>query len=213
MREHLRASASFLLGFTLLLGVAYPLAVWAVGRIAFPFAAAGSFVPPPGGEAKGGGEGRTAGSVLIGQKFSSPRSFHGRPSAAGDAGYDATASGGSNLAPTSRKLADGVKAAVARVRAEDPGGDTVPADTATASGSGLDPHISPSYALRQVPRVAAARGIPQSEVSALVGRRTEGRFLGVFGERRVNVLLLNLDLERLGVRGALVEPPRGTPPG
>ncbi len=186
MKDHILISVRLLTALTLLLGVAYPLAVWAIGRVAFRDAANGSFVSA---------NGRVVGSSLIGQRFTRPEHFHGRPSAAGDAGYDATSSGGSNLAPTSKKLADGVTAAVEAVRKEDPGTGPVPADAVTASASGLDPHISPAYALRQVPRVARATGLPEADLRSLVGRRTERKLLGLFGEERVNVLLLNLHVD------------------
>lgn len=185
MNEHVLVSARLLVTFTLLLGLGYPAAVWAIGRVAFRHAAGGSFVSR---------DGRVVGSSLVGQAVTSPGLFRPRPSAAGS-GYDAAASGGSNLGPTSKALADRVSAEVARARAENPGATgPVPADAATASGSGLDPHVSPAFALWQVPRVSKETGIPAAELEALVARRTEGRFLGLFGEPRVNVLLLNLDL-------------------
>jgi K+-transporting ATPase ATPase C chain len=142
-------------------------------------------------------DGRVVGSELIAQGFSRPDLFHPRASAAG---WDAMSSGGTNLGPTSKKLADVVKAAVADARVENPGEKgPVPADRVTTSASGLDPHISPENARWQVPRVAKATGIPIAELEAMVAKRAEGRFLGIYGEARVNVLLLNLDLlERLG---------------
>ena len=185
MKENVLASVRLLVAFTLLLGFAYPVTVWAIGRLAFPRAAEGSFV------AHGG---RIVGSALIGQAVTSPGLFRTRPSAAGS-GYDAAASGGSNLGPTSKALADRVATEVAKARAENPGSKgPVPADAVTASGSGLDPHVSPEFALWQVPRVSRESGIPAAELEAMVARRTEGRFLGLFGEPRVNVLLLNLDV-------------------
>ena len=185
MKDHVLVSVRLLAAFTLLLGLAYPAAVWAIGRLAFPQAAEGSFVTR---------DGRVVGSALIGQAVTSPGLFRPRPSAAGN-GYDAAASGGSNLGPTSKALADRVAAEVHRARFENPGAKTpVPADAVTASGSGLDPHVSPEFALWQVPRVSRESGIPAAELEAMVARRTEGRFLGLFGEPRVNVLLLNLDV-------------------
>jgi len=187
MKEHLLRSIRVYLVLTLLLGFVYPAVVRGVGRIAFRGQADGSFLEK--------GE-RALGSSLIGQGFASPRRFHGRPSAAGDNGYDATASGGTNLGPTSKRLADTVREAVAARRAENPDAEgAVPADAVTSSASGLDPHISPEFARWQIARISKETGLPAAELEALVAARTEGRFLGVFGERRVNVLLLNVDLE------------------
>ncbi len=189
MKDHVLVSIRLLVVFTLLLGFAYPVVVWAVGRVAFPREAGGSFVTR---------DGRVVGSELIGQAVASPGLFRPRPSAAGS-GYDAATSGGSNLGPTSKALAERVTAEVAKARAENPGArGPVPADAVTASGSGLDPHVSPAFALWQVPRVANETGIPATALEALVAKRTEGRFFGLFGEPRVNVLLLNLDVT--GVR-------------
>jgi K+-transporting ATPase ATPase C chain len=186
MKEHVVPSLRLFLALTVLLGLGYPAVVWGVGRIVFREQADGSFLR----------KGETSvGSLLIGQSFTSPRYFHSRPSAAGDKGYDATASGGTNLGPTSKKLAEAVRDAVALVHDENPGASgPVPADAVTSSASGLDPHISPDYARWQVPRVAAATGIPGADLEAMIAARTEGRFLGLFGEPRVNVLLLNLGL-------------------
>ena len=187
MREHLATSFRLLLAMTVLLGLGYPVIVWGAARLVAPKASSGAF------ESAGG---RVVGSSLIGQKFAAAGHFRGRPLAAGDAGYDATSSGGSNLAPTSKKLADSIKAAVEAVQKDDPAPGPVPADAVTSSASGLDPHISPEYALRQVPRIATATGVPESQLKEMVARRTEGRFLGLFGEPRVNVLFLNLDVDR-----------------
>ena len=184
MKDHVLVSVRLLVVFTFLLGLAYPAVVWAIGRVAFPRAAAGSFVTR---------DGKVVGSELIGQAAASPGLFRPRPSAAGS-GYDAVASGGSNLGPTSKALADRVAAEAERTRAENPGARSIPADAVTASGSGLDPHVSPQFALWQVPRVSRESGIPAAELEALVARRTEGRFLGLFGEPRGNVPPLNLDV-------------------
>jgi K+-transporting ATPase ATPase C chain len=174
-----------------LTGLAYPLVVTAAAQVLFPHQANGSLVTS---------QDRVIGSALISQAFKSPAYFQPRPSAAGADGFDATASSGSNLGPTSQKLRDRVASEIQRLRAENPdAAGPIPAELVTASGSGLDPHVSPQAALWQLPRVAAARHAAASDVAALLERRVEARTLGFLGEPRVNVLLLNLDLdERFG---------------
>jgi K+-transporting ATPase ATPase C chain len=185
MRSNLVTAALVTAALTVLLGVLYPLAMTALAQALFHDKANGQLVVR---------DGRIVGSATIGQRFSSPAYFHGRPSAAGD-GYDAASSGGTNLGPTNRKLIDAVKSSVDAAKGDNPG-VPVPIDLVTASASGLDPHISPDAALFQVPRVANARGLSQAEVRRLVLAHVEDRQLGLLGEPRVNVLLLNLDLDR-----------------
>jgi potassium-transporting ATPase KdpC subunit len=193
MLSDLRRGAVALAAFTVLVGLAYPLVVFGIGQAAFRGAADGSLVF--------GADGQVVGSRLIGQPFDAPGYFWGRPSAAGD-GYDAGASGASNLGPTSRRLAGTVRQRIRALLAANPGRTAadIPAELVTASGSGLDPDISPAAAEFQVPRVAAARGLDPGRVQALVRQHTQGRDLGFLGEPRVNVLELNLALDTGGGR-------------
>ena len=187
----LRTSLLLTAVFAVLLCGAYPVAVWLGAQALFADKANGSLVVDPDGTVRG--------SALLAQNFSSEKYFQPRPSAAGT-GYDALNSGGTNLGPTSQKLSDSIKAAVAAYRAANglADGAPVPADAVTSSGSGLDPHISVANALIQAGRVARARSLPPDKVRALVAAYTEGRGWGILGEPRVNVLRLNLALDRAG---------------
>ncbi len=182
-----RASLVSTLMLAVLLCGIYPLAVWGVAQVLFPTQANGSLLVR---------QGRVVGSTLIAQSFSDPRFFHPRPSAAGD-GYDAARSGGSNLGPLSRNLVEAVAGRIAAYRLENglSMDIPVPADAVTASGSGLDPHISVRNAFLQARRVARSRGLSEKELLAKIRTHTEGRDLGFLGEPRVNVLRLNLDLD------------------
>jgi K+-transporting ATPase ATPase C chain len=176
-----------LVALTVLTGVAYPLVVTGVARAAFPEKSSGSLVRQ---------DGKLRGSRLIGQPFDEPRYFWGRISATSPSPYNASNSGASNLGPTNKALTEAARARVEALRAADPGNEApVPVDLATASGSGLDPHISPAAAEYQVRRVARVRGIPEARVRELVRASTDGRDLVVLGEPGVNVLLLNLALD------------------
>jgi len=191
IKTAIRPAIVILLLFAVITGLIYPLAITGIAQVVLPHQANGSLVHD--------GD-RVVGSELIGQNFASPRYFHPRPSAAGK-GYDASASSGSNLGPTSKALADNIRQGVAQARADSVVGP-VPADMVTASGSGLDPDISPANALDQVHRVAAARGIAEEQVRQLVERSTVPGTLGILGEPHVNVLLLNRQLDRIGAESA-----------
>ena len=188
MKKNLITAVLMTIVTTILLGIGYPLLVTALARI-FPDQRNGQLIKK---------NGVVIGSRIIGQMFTSPQYFHGRPSAAATAGssngYDPTNSTGSNLGPTNQKLIDQVKGYVAALQAENPG-KPIPVDLVTMSGSGLDPHISLAGAEFQIPRVAKARGMSESEVAAIVAEHTEGRQFGFLGEPRVNVLALNLALD------------------
>lgn len=185
IRTALRPAITLTLLFAALLGIAYPLALTGIGQLVFPDQANGSLIRDA--------QGKVIGSSLIAQGFTGDRYFHPRPSAAGK-GYDGLASAGSNLGPASQALHDRVKADVA-VHRETAPGQSVPADLVTTSASGLDPHISPEAALYQAPRVARARGWPEARVRAMVDKATEYPLFGFLGEKRINVLLLNRQLD------------------
>lgn len=189
---HLRPALVLFVALSAITGVAYPVAVTGLARTAFPDQAAGSLVVA---------DGRVTGSALIGQSFTDPRHFWGRPSATAPTPYNAMASGGANLGPLNPALADAVRARVAALRAADPGNTApVPLDLVTTSASGLDPHVSPAAAAYQTPRVARQRGLPVAEVQALVDTHTEQPLLGLIGEPRVDVFALNRALDALPAR-------------
>lgn len=185
MKKNLWISIAMTVVTTVLLGLIYPMVVTGLAQVIFPHKANGQLIIK---------NGKVIGSEIIGQGFSGPAYFHSRPSAAGN-GYDAANSGGSNLGPTNQKLLERVRADVATAQSENPG-TPVPIDMVTTSASGFDPHITPANAEFQLARVARARGISVEQVKAVVSKHTEGRQFGILGEPRVNVLELNLDLDR-----------------
>lgn len=185
MKRNLYISITMTIATTILLGIIYPLVITGLAQLIFPYKANGQLIEQ---------NGTIVGSAIIGQGFFSPAYFHSRPSAAGN-GWDAANSGGSNLGPTNRKLLDRVKADVATDEADNPG-VPVPIDLVTTSASGFDPHITPAAAEFQVRRVARARGVSTEQLRALIEKHTAGRQLGFLGEARVNVLELNLDLDK-----------------
>lgn len=186
MIAQFRSAVTLVALFTLLVGIAYPMAMTGLAGVLFPYQAAGSLVER---------DGRIVGSTLIGQPFAGQGYLHPRPSAAGS-GYDASASGGSNLGPTSARLQQRMAADTAMLQARY-GAGPLPADAATASASGLDPHVSPAYARMQVARIAEARGMDPSRVLRLIDAMTDGRTFGFLGEPRVNVLSVNLALDEM----------------
>jgi potassium-transporting ATPase KdpC subunit len=188
MLTHVRAALVSLALFTIVTGLAYSAIVTGIAQLVFPHQANGSLIVK---------DGKVLGSDLIGQPFDDPKYFWGRPSATSPFAYNAGASSGSNLSPTNPNLVKAVQERVDALRAADPENKApVPVDLVTASGSGLDPHISPAAAIYQVPRVARARKMEPAALQQLVERHTEGRWLGILGEPRVNVLVLNLALDK-----------------
>lgn len=187
--SHLLTSLTYTVVTVIAFGFVFPLVIWGLSTVFFHHQASGSLIVQ---------DGKLIGSELVGQNFTKPQYFHGRPSAAGSKGYDPTSTGGTNLGPTSKKLLDATKAAVAEAHKENPTqSGPVPADLVASSASGIDPDISPEAAAYQAARVAKARGVSLETVNGLVAGATRGRTLGVFGEPRVNVLELNRRLDAL----------------
>jgi K+-transporting ATPase ATPase C chain len=187
LRTQIRPAVAILVLLTLITGFAYPAVVTGIAQVAFPSQANGSFITV---------DGATVGSTLIGQSFDDPKYLWGRPSSAGKDGYDGTSSAGSNLGPTSKALIDRITASVDDMRAKN-GGGPVPVELVTASGSGLDPDISPAAAEYQVNRLATVRAVTPEAVRAVIARHTTQPLFGFIGQARVNVLLVNLDLDGL----------------
>jgi len=186
--SHVVPALLFTIVSVVALGLIYPAIIWLIGIVAFPHQAAGSLITA---------DGKTIGSSLVGQTFTKPQYFHGRPSAAGKNGNDPTQTGGTNLGPTSKKLIDSIASAVAALKKENPDATgPIPSELVTSSASGIDPDISPAGAYYQVPRVAKARGMTQDAVRAIVDSHIVGRMLGILGEPHVNVLELNMALDK-----------------